>query len=68
MLWWTSPEDEAMPGIYEFRVDGWIFEVLEDGIEDEAGEGVGEEFGFLLGVAGCAVGGVTGLDFGLGKD
>lgn len=61
----TSPEDETVSRVGV----GWIFqgavELAEVGVEDPAGKVWREDLGFLLGVAGEAMGFVAGLDLGL---
>lgn len=62
----SSPEDQAVPLVFEVGILGLVDELVEDGIKAEAGEAGGEEFGFLLAVACGSVRFVAGLDLLLG--
>ncbi len=61
-----SPEYQAVPLIFEFGILGLVDELVEHGIDAEAGEAGGEEFGLLLAVPCGSVGFVTGLHLLLG--
>lgn len=62
----SGPEYEAVPLVFEVGMLGLVDELVEDGVEAEAGEAGGEESGFLLAVACGSVGFVAGLDLFLG--
>lgn len=62
----SSPEYQAVPLVFEVWILGLVDELVEDGIDAEAGEAGGEEFSFLLAVSGASVGLVAGLELFLG--
>jgi hypothetical protein len=62
-----GPEDEAVPGVLEARLDLGALQPQQEGIDDEFLEVGGEKLFLLLTVSLGPVGGVECLDLGLGR-
>jgi hypothetical protein len=62
---WSCPEYQTVSGICKSRLNSWILEPFEIRINNQARKVCGEELGFLLAVASCAMSGITGLNSGL---
>lgn len=62
VIWWSRPEDEAVPRVLESRHDRPVLEPEQERVDDQLLEVRTEELFLLLRVTLLAVCGVDGLD------